>query len=286
MRVPNELGDSSLIAQNDKMKKINVIFLGNTKYSTIGLKIVNAVFPLSVVVTIPNSPVEEVAKQLNIKVLEADKLDEDITLKIAQLEPDFLVVEDYGLILPKEILDLPKYVPLNIHHSLLPKYRGPSPAPTAILNGDMVSGVTVIKMSESVDTGDILAQEEYTLTEDETTDSLLTKLNKIGGNLVVTVIKQYLEGSQKPIPQPNPTTPYTPHFTRESGYFDINNPPDSERLDRMIRAYFPWPGVWTNWKGKIVKFLPEGLLQMEGKKPISFKDFLNGYPDFPIDTKI
>lgn len=261
---------------------MNIIFFGNTKYSTIGLKIVNSAYPISLVVTIPNSPVEEVAKQLNIKVLRAEKLDQDIISKIARIKPHFLIVEDYGLILPKELLNLPKYAPLNIHHSLLPKYRGPSPAPTAILEGDKVSGVTIIKMSEKVDTGDILAQERYTLREDETTDSLLTKLNKLGGNLMVGVIEQYLEGKEKPMPQEDSPTPYTPHFTRDTGYFDINNPPDAETLDRMIRAYYPWPGVWCKFKGKIVKFLPEGKIQMEGKKAISFKDFLNGYPDFPL----
>lgn len=263
-----------------------IIFFGNTKYSTIGLQIVNNTYPISLVVSIPASPVENLANRLKIPVLSAVRLDNAVLEKLSGLKSDFLLVEDYGLILPKEILDLPKYAPLNIHHSLLPKYRGPSPAPAAILSGDKTSGVTVIKMAGEVDAGDILAQQTYELKTNETTDSLLTKLNALGGELAVKVIKEYLEGLEKPLPQDDSTASYTEHFTRETGYFDIQNPPAPERLDRMIRAYYPWPGVWTKWKGKIVKFLPEAKLQMEGKKPLSINDFLNGYPDFPLRTSL
>lgn len=261
-----------------------IVFFGNTKYSTIGLKIVNKTYPISLIITkkLSFNTVKQLAQKLNIPVIETNQLDDRVTSQIEKLSPDFFVVEDFGLILPKELLSLPKYAPLNIHHSLLPKYRGPSPAPSAILKGEKVSGVTIIKMSDEVDTGDILAQKEYTLTPDETTDSLLTKLNKVGGQLMIDVIKQYLEGTEKPTSQEKSPTPYTLHFTKQDGYFDINKPPSAEILDRMIRAYYPWPGVWTRWNNKIVKFLPGGLLQMEGKKPISFNDFLNGYPDFPL----
>ena len=270
---------------------MKIIFFGNTKYSTIGLRIVNKVYPISLAVTIPKSPVKNLADELKIPVVETSKLDEAVLEKIEQMNTDFLIVEDYGLILPKMLLDLPKYASLNIHHSLLPKLRGPSPAPSAILAGDKVSGVTIIKMSEEIDAGDILAQQEYELAPDETTDSLLTKLNEMGGDLMVKVIQQYLKCLAKPTPQDNLKATYTKHFTREDGYFDIENPPSFEALDRMIRAYHPWPGVWCKWKMdngqlKIIKFLPQGKIQMEGKKAISYQDFLNGYPDFPLNLKI
>ena len=264
-----------------------IIFFGNTKYSTIGARIVQTTFPISLIITIPDSPVKDLATKMNIPVVETKKLNEAILDKIKTINPDFLIVEDFGLILPMEFLNLPKYVPLNIHHSLLPKYRGPSPAPTAILNGDKISGVTIIKMDEKVDTGDILAQKEYKLSKNETTDSLLTKLNELGGQLILEVIGQYLKGTQKPLLQDNSEATISKRFTKKDGYFDINEPPSPQILDRMIRAYFPWPGVWCKWKmengkWKIVKLLPNQMIQMEGKKPISFKDFLNGYPDFPI----
>lgn len=261
---------------------MNIIFFGNTKYSIIGAKIINSTYPIMLFVTIPNSPVKFLADDLNIPCIETTRLDNKLLEKVKNLKPDFLIVEDFGLILPKNLLKMPKYAPLNIHHSLLPKYRGPSPAPFAILNGDLISGVTIIKVAEKVDTGDILAQKEYQLAENETTDSLLIKLNELGGELIISVIKKYLEGKENPIPQDESKASYTKRFEKRDGYFDINNPLSQDMLDRMIRAYYPWPGVWTKWRGKIVKFLPEGKMQMEGKRVISFKEFLNGYPGFPL----
>lgn len=220
--------------------------------------------------------------------METDKLDQPVLEKISSLKPDFLIVEDYGLILPEHLLAIPKYAALNIHHSLLPKYRGPSPAPTAILNGDKVSGVSIIKMTEKVDAGPILAQQEYTLKENETTESLLTKLNQLGGELLIKILPDLVEGGIVPKEQDNAIASYCNRITKQDGYFEIDNPPSPEILDRMIRAYYPWPTVWTLFRqgskgqAKIVKFLPGGKVQMEGKKPINFKDFLNGYPSFPL----
>ncbi len=291
---------------------LNIIFFGNTKYSIIGARIIHTVYPIMLFVTIPDSPVEFLAAQLKVPALITSKLDKAILGKIKGLNPDFLIVEDYGLILPKELLDIPKIASLNIHHSLLPKYRGPSPAPFAILNGDAISGVSIIKVAEKVDTGEILAQQSYELRRDETTDSLLTSLNQLGAELLLKVINSYIENSAKPVPQDESRSSYTKRFTRQDGYFDIDNPPTPEVLDRMIRAYYPWPGVWTKWNGRTVKFLPSTvipakagiytnrsgcpkdtdsiksgmttpfLIQMEGKKVMDLKDFLNGYPDFPI----
>lgn len=272
---------------------IKIVFFGNTKYSVFGAQIVHEVFPFSLIVTISDrvigrdkqllpSPVKKWAVENNIKILETDELNEDNIKKIAKIEPDFLVVEDYRLILPGNLLALPKFAPLNIHHSLLPKYKGPSPAPTAILNGDKISGVTIIKMTEKVDAGDILAQKEYALKSDETTESLLMELNIMGGKLMVEVIKQYLEGKAKPYVQNHAYASFCTLIKRQDGYFDINNPPSKEILDRMIRAYYPWPNVWSRWKGKVVKFYPGNLVQMEGKNKVKLADFLNGYPDFPI----
>ena len=218
----------------------------------------------------------------DIPIITTDKLDKNIIDQIAKYNPDFLVVADYGLILPNELLDFPKYAPLNVHHSLLPKYRGPSPAPSAILNGDKVSGVTVIKMSEKMDAGDILSQEEYTLRPEETTDSLLTKLNELGVELVLGVIENF--DKIKQIPQNEQKVTYTKKITKEDGFFDIDNPPSPQTLDRMIRAYSPWPGTWTKLKMesgelKIIKLLPEQMIQVEGGKPMDIKDFINGYPE-------
>ncbi len=273
--------------------KLKIIFFGNTNHSVIVAKALFKHFGLLAVVTIPSkavgrnnimtpSPVKEFASKRNIPCITSDKLDTKIVAEIALYKPDFLVVADYGLFLPNNLLALPKYEALNVHHSLLPKYRGPSPAPTAILNGEKVSGVSIIKMSDEVDAGDIVAQKEYPLRPDETTDSLLTKLNTLGGEIIIPVINNYIAGKVKSYPQDNAKATQTKHMHKEDGFVDFSDPPSPEMLDRMIRAYSPWPGVWTrqiiHGKSSIIKFLPEGRIQVEGKKPMSYKDFANGYP--------
>ena|SRR3989344_548193 len=288
---------------------MNIIFFGSSKYSTIVQKALFEKFGLSLTVTIPDkpvgrkqiltpSPVKKLAIENSVPVLTFDKLDKKAleqfsneTMKQFNNGVDFLVVSDYGLILPKELLDLPKFAPLNVHHSLLPKYRGPSPAPTAILNGDKVSGVTIIKMTEKMDAGSILSQKEYTLVKDETTDSLLTKLNTLGAELLLGVIENF--DRIKPIPQNEQKTTYTKKITKKDGFIDLDNPPSPEILDRKIRAFYPWPTVWTKMKLKvarlaakresgelkIIKLLPEQMIQVEGGKPMDIKDFINGYPE-------
>jgi methionyl-tRNA formyltransferase len=272
---------------------MNIIFFGNTKYSLIGAKIIHEKLGIAHIVTIPDrpdkkgrmlpSPLKTFALDNNIQVIEVNKLDDATIDQIALLQPDFLVVEDYGLILPKTLLETPRIASLNIHHSLLPQYRGPSPAPTALLNGDKVTGVTVMKMAEGLDAGDILAQQTYNINKSDTTDSLLTHLNMLGAELLVQIIEKYK--TVKPIPQNENQATFTKMLKKEDGFFDIAHPPKSDKLDRMIHAYYPWPTVWTkleiNGKEKIVKFLPTSskiLLQVEGKNPMTVKDFINGYP--------
>lgn len=274
-------------------KPMRIIFFGNTKYSAIGARIIHEQLSLSHVVTIPDrldkkdlyipGPVKAFAIEKQIPVMEVEKLTQEKIDYIAGLQPDFLVVEDYGLILPKRLLELPKYAPLNVHHSLLPKYRGPSPAPTAILYGEKVSGVSIIHMNEKVDAGDVYAQQPYTLKPTETTDSLLTELNKLGGELAVSVIKEICTNEAKPRKQEENEASLTYYMKKTDGFFTVDNPPSPEQLDRMIRAYYPWPGVWTrieiNGQTKIVKFLPNKQIQVEGKNPMGIDDFYNGYPE-------
>lgn len=195
---------------------------------------------------------------------------------------DLAVIAAYGKILTREELNTPKYGSINIHPSLLPKYRGPSPIQSAILNGDRISGITIIKMDVSIDHGPVIYQEELGLSDSDNFDTLSKKLFSRAAKILPGIIKDFVSGKTKPIPQNHSQATYCPLLTRESGYFDIKSPPSPEKLDRMIRAYSPWPGVWTRWNGKIVKFYPEGLIQMEGKKVIPLKDFLNGYPNFPL----
>ena len=272
---------------------MNIIFFGNTPKSLIGAKILHEELGITAIVTIPDrigkrgesvqSPLKLFGIEKKIPVLTVNKLDAQATDEIAALKPDFLVVEDYGLILPQKVLSLPKFAPLNVHHSLLPKYRGPAPAPFAILAGDLVTGVSIIHMNEQVDAGAIYAQQKYTMTSNETTDSLLSKLNELGGALVVKVIQEIVASKATPTPQNESEATLTYYMNKTDGYLSMDNLPTKEQIDRMIRAYFPWPNVWTKVsiknKETRIKFLPEKKLQVEGKSTVSIKDFINGYPD-------
>lgn len=206
----------------------------------------------------------------------------ELSGKMKKLKPDLLVVAAFGKIIPKHILDIPKYGVLNIHPSLLPKYRGPSPLQTAILNGDKETGVTIIKMDEEMDHGPVIVQEVFSLSNSTNFQVLSKEIFHRSSEILPQLIRDFVKGKISLLGQDDAIAVYCPRLTRESGYFEIDNPPTSEKLDRMIRAYYPWPGVWTKWKGKIVKFLPGRMVQMEGKKATDLKSFLNGYPDFPL----
>lgn len=274
-----------------KLKKITIIFFGSDSFVIPILQALEDNFEVSAVVTASDSAVANYFKgpifTSNLPSVE----------QISNFKPDLFVVSSFGKILPKSILNIAKFGSLNAHPSLLPKGRGPSPVPATILAGDKITGVTIIKMDEKMDHGPIVATKQIRLTGQENFLFLINKLFQLGADLLVEIIPDYIVGKIKPVPQNHAQATYCERLTRESGYFDITNPPSSEKLDKMIRAYYPWPGVWTKWSPsrhpegvkrpkdlKIIKFLPGNILQMEGKKPISLKDFLNGYPDFPLKS--
>jgi methionyl-tRNA formyltransferase len=196
-------------------------------------------------------------------------------------------VADYGLILPKSLLALPIYAPINVHHSLLPKYRGPSPAPSAILGGEKISGVSIIFMTDKVDAGDILKQTSYTLKPDETTDSLLTELNILGSKAIIEVIEQYLAGNIISKKQDEAKATYTTYMKKTDALINLSEDPALNW--RKIRAYGKWPGTYfiTKKKGKDLKVkiakakYDEGTLTIEriipeNGKEMAYDDFLRG----------
>lgn len=198
-------------------------------------------------------------------------------------EAEVAVLAAYGKILPKAVLNQFKYGILNIHPSLLPKYRGSSPVQNAILSGDRETGVTIIKLDEKMDHGLILAQAKIEIAPSDTTWSLYEKLFPLGAKLLNENLLEYISNKIELTEQDHESATYTKMITKADGYIDILNI-KPEEIDRKIRAYFPWPGAWSkvvlNEKGeqKIVKFLPNKMIQVEGKKEMSYKDFLNGYP--------
>ena len=269
---------------------IEIVFWGSDPWSVYVIKTLEDNFDVKAAICAAESAVAKYFKGIVLTPEELDK--EFLTSHLPFLTSDLFIVASYGKIIPKELLNIPKYGALNIHPSLLPKYRGAAPVPATILNGDKVTGVTIIKMDENLDHGPIIATNKISLTGQEIFPQLITKLFQIGAEFLVQVIPDYVTGRIKPIGQNHAKASFCQRLRRDSGYFPIDKPPSAEKLDRMIRAYYPWPGVWTRFRpsgssgqAKIVKFLPGNMLQMEGKKAISYKDFLNGYPDFPLKRK-
>ncbi|HZX50051.1 MAG TPA: methionyl-tRNA formyltransferase [Candidatus Paceibacterota bacterium] len=218
-------------------------------------------------------------------------------VEAANDEVDLLVVGFWGNIVRKGDLEKPKYGALNVHPSLLPKYRGPTPVPFTILNGEIETGVSIIKMDEEVDHGPLLAQREFSIFNYQfsngvgkpTTPELLQVLWEMGADLLVEILPKWIAGEITPEEQDHSKATYTKKLTREDGLIDWKQNP--EYIDRQIRAFYPWPGAFFFWKGKRVKILKAHVeqeklivdeLQMEGKKPTTLNEFLLGHPDFTM----
>ncbi len=217
------------------------------------------------------------------KIREPKQWSNETIEQLNNLGPDLFVVAAYGQILPGELLSIPKFGAINIHPSLLPKYRGPSPIQSAILNGDAKTGVTFIKMDEELDHGPIIYQFEETILENDTFESLAKRLFEKSAKVLEHVIKLFTE-NQTLTPQDDSQATYTKQLTREDGYIDLSKFQISNfkfQIARRIRAYYPWPGVWTRYsltsQKTLIKLLPNQQIQVEGKKPMSYKDFINGY---------
>lgn len=209
---------------------------------------------------------------------------------ILKRKPDLLIVAYYGQKIPIEIIKKVKFGGLNIHPSLLPKYRGAAPAEWAILNGEKVTGVTILTLAKEFDTGEIVSQIKEPIYDSDTAEDLYTRLFEKGADLLIKVLPDFLQGKIKLIPQDNTKATFAPKLKREDGKIDWKKTP--QEIERMIRAFYPWPGTFTfvqiknkKLRLKILKaHLENGNLifdqvQLEGKKPVSFTQFKQGYPN-------
>lgn len=199
-------------------------------------------------------PVKALAQRLEIPIIQPPSLRQpEMYEHLVNWKPDLIVVAAYGQILRANVLSLPPHGCLNVHASLLPRWRGASPIQAAILAGDQVSGVTIMRMDIGMDTGDILCQRETPIQDSDNAETLSDRLAKIGGDLLMETLPIYLEGKITPTPQNQDAATYAPLLRKEDG--ELNFSHGAIELERRIRAFTPWPGAYMNWQGKILKIL-------------------------------
>ena len=200
------------------------------------------------------SPVKQVAREAGIPVFQPEKLRRaEAIAELKQWTPDVYVVAAFGQILPQAVLDIPPYGSINVHASLLPRWRGAAPIQAAIRAGDKETGITIMKMDAGLDTGPILSQRAIDIAPDETGQSLHDKLAQLGTELLIPTLKSYLKGEIQPQPQGDEGVTFAPQIQKDEG--DVDWRQDAETIERLVRAFTPWPGTYTSWNGQQLKIL-------------------------------
>jgi methionyl-tRNA formyltransferase len=243
------------------MKELKIVFMGTAELSCASLEALarDRQFAVAAVVTQPDrpkgrelklqpSPVKALAQKLNLPVLQPAKArDENFIAELRGLAPELIVVVAYGQILPQSILDLPRHGCLNVHTSLLPKYRGAAPIQWAIANGDAETGATLMKMDAGLDTGPIVAQRRTPIQPADDSATLHDRLARLGAELLRATIPDYVAGKIQPRPQPAEGVSLAPKIKKEDGRIDWNLP--AQTIVNRLRAFTPWPGAYTFWLG-------------------------------------
>ena len=197
-------------------------------------------------------PVKTLALELGLSVMQPEKLRlPEAMEQLRAWNPDLIVVAAFGQILKKEVLDLPRFGCINVHASLLPRWRGAAPINAAILHGDPVTGVTIMKMDVGLDTGPMLSQRSIRLTPDDTAGSVTEELSTLGADLLIETLADYLSGGVTPTPQPEEGVTYAPMLRKEEGRLDFGH--DVHELERRVRAFNPWPGAFMDFDGALLK---------------------------------
>lgn len=271
------------------------------------------------VLTMPDVKVE--ALKYDIPVIQPARIKEDYQA-VADLKPDLIITAAYGQIVPQAVLDIPRLGCINVHASLLPLYRGGAPVHQAIIDGQEKTGVTIMYMVKKMDAGDMIAQKETPILEDDTVGILYDRLSDLGAELLKETLPDILKGTNQRIPQDENLVTYAPTLSREDERLDWNM--STRQVYNKVRGTNPWPGSYTTYQGKTVKIwagqvhqcenamkhhahqdngtivkifkdaigvkVNDGVyliteLQLEGKKRMSVKDYLNGHCIFEVDTK-
>lgn len=255
------------------------------------------------------SPIKQVAIEHNIPVFQPEKIRRPEAIdELKQWDVDAYIVAAFGQILPQALLDIPPHGSINVHASLLPRWRGAAPIQAVIRAGDAETGITIMKMDAGLDTGPMLSQRAIPIAPDETGQTLHDKLAALGGDLLIETLPGYFDGILQPIPQDDSLSTLAPRISKDEGRIDWNTP--AEQIERMVRAFTPWPGTFTHWNGKLLKILAGGVMlgsaepgyviergdqivigtgdglflpvrvQLEGRSAVTIDEFVRGYPDF------
>jgi methionyl-tRNA formyltransferase len=303
---------------------LDLIFCGTPLFAVPTLeKLVATGFRVHLVVTQPDrpkgrglelvqSPIKESALKLNLPITQPDRIktNEEFRAQLTGLKPDAIIVVGYGRIIPQWMLDLPPLGNINLHASLLPKYRGAAPIQWAIANGETVTGNTTMHIDAGLDTGDILLQQQLPIAPEDTSETLAPRLAAIGADLMVETLRGLQAGSIHPRPQDNSQATLAPILKKEDGLIDFSR--SAVEIYNRIRAFQPWPGAHTRFRGKTLQILeahpsdrpipPAEIslaadplrvgcghntslelleIQLEGKKRTTAEDFVRGYRPIP-----
>jgi len=301
-------------------KSLDLVFCGTPRFAVPTLeKLVAEGYRVHLVVTQPDrpkgrglelvqSPVKESALKLGLPISQPDKIkaNEEFRARLTETKPGAIIVVGYGRIIPLWMLDLPRLGNINLHASLLPKYRGAAPIQWAIASGETITGNTTMRIDTGLDTGDILLQEELAIAPNDTSETLAPRLAAMGADLMVKTLRELQAGTTEPRKQDNAHASLAPILKKEDGLIDFNRSA-AEVINRM-RGFQPWPGAYTTFRDKKLQILVAAVsnesippaevsargdrlligcakgtslevleLQLEGKKRTNAVDFVNGY---------
>jgi methionyl-tRNA formyltransferase len=261
--------------------------MGSPEFAVPALKALAASYPLVGVVTQPDRPagrsgalkspaVKVASLDLGIPIIQPEKIRAPEAMdQLRAWAPDLIVVAAFGQILRPDLLNLPRFGCINIHGSLLPRWRGAAPVQAAILAGDNETGITIMKMDPGIDTGPLLGQRRVPISSDDSTGTLTEKLTLTGAELLLETLPSYISGSLIPQPQPGAGATYAPILKKEDGHLDFNQP--AAALERRVRAMNPWPGAFFEWKGVPLKVLHVRIISETNPIP-GIHLIVDGYP--------
>jgi methionyl-tRNA formyltransferase len=298
----------------------NLVFCGTPQFAVPTLeKLVEAGFNVRLVLTQPDrpkgrglglvaSPIKQTAERIGLPIFQPEKIrqNEELRAKLNQIAPAAIIVVGYGRIIPKWMLELPQHGNINLHASLLPKYRGAAPIQWAVASGEIVTGVTTMRINEGLDTGDILLQKELAILDEDTAETLSPRLAAIAAKLMIDTLRGLAESTISPVPQKDDEATLAPILKKEDGRINFSS--SAQQIYNRLRGFQPWPGAFTTFRGKMltvtaakpaVEEVPQAQLlvndgglfvgcgestalqllevQPEGKKRISVRDFVHGY---------